>query len=113
MAGTSNTPSTPAVGAKVVVRKGVAGDEPAPGTIVDDFGPAQKAVGDDLGRDWAPVRRWAVALDDGRLIFVDEDAFESPKDERSDKANKSDETSNSNGSEKSEKAEKAESPEKS
>ena len=22
----------------------------------------------DLGRDWAPVPRWAIALDDGRLV---------------------------------------------
>ncbi|SMG41482.1 hypothetical protein SAMN02745947_02865 [Rhodococcus rhodochrous J3] len=79
MAGSSNTPPKPAVGSKVVVRAGVAGDKACPGTIVEDFGPAQEAVGDKLGRDWAPVRRWAVALDDGRLIFVDMDAFESSK----------------------------------
>ncbi|WP_397517288.1 hypothetical protein [Rhodococcus sp. UFZ-B548] len=24
----------------------------------------------DLGQDWAPVLRWAIALDDGRLIFA-------------------------------------------
>jgi len=77
MAGSSNTPPKPTVGAKVVVRAGVAGDDACPGTIVEDFGPAQEAVGDELGRDWAPVRRWAVALDDGRLVFVDMDAFES------------------------------------
>ncbi|WP_016932038.1 MULTISPECIES: hypothetical protein [unclassified Rhodococcus (in: high G+C Gram-positive bacteria)] len=79
MAGSSNTPPKPAVGAKVVVRAGVAGDDACRGTIVEDFGPAQEAVGDQLGRDWAPVRRWAVALEDGRLIFVDMDAFESSK----------------------------------
>lgn len=58
------------------MRAGVAGDEAFNGTIVEDFGPAQEALGDDLGRDWAPVRRWAIALDDGRLIFVDADALE-------------------------------------
>ncbi|MDI9915790.1 hypothetical protein [Rhodococcus sp. IEGM 1379] len=26
----------------------------------------------DLGRDWAPVQRWAIALDDGRLVFATE-----------------------------------------
>ncbi|MDJ0104929.1 hypothetical protein QM646_00785 [Rhodococcus erythropolis] len=26
-----------------------------------------------VGRDWAPVHRWAVALDDGRLIFANGD----------------------------------------
>lgn len=79
MAGSSNIPQKPTVGAKVVVRAGIAGDDACPGTIVEDFGPAQEAVGNELGRDWAPVRRWAVALDDGRLVFVDMDAFESPK----------------------------------
>ncbi|WAM19386.1 hypothetical protein [Rhodococcus sp. JS3073] len=22
--------------------------------------------------DWAPVRRWAIAVDDGRLVFADD-----------------------------------------
>jgi len=26
-----------------------------------------------VGRDWAPVQRWAIALDDGRLIFANDD----------------------------------------
>lgn len=26
-----------------------------------------------VGRDWAPVHRWAIALDDGRLIFANDD----------------------------------------
>lgn len=76
MAGSSNIPPKPTVGSNVVVRAGVAGDEALSGTIVEDFGPAQEALGDELGRDWAPVRRWAIALDDGRLIFVDADALE-------------------------------------
>ncbi|WP_249353635.1 hypothetical protein [Rhodococcus sp. USK13] len=28
-------------------------------------------AGDGGGHEWAPVHRWAVALDDGRLVFVD------------------------------------------
>ncbi|UGQ55266.1 hypothetical protein LRL17_30230 (plasmid) [Rhodococcus qingshengii] len=29
-----------------------------------------------LGRDWAPVLRWAIALDDGRLVFAAEGGLE-------------------------------------
>ena len=25
------------------------------------------------GRDWAPVRRWAIALDGGRLVFANDE----------------------------------------
>lgn len=79
MAGTSSTPSSPTVGSNITVRAGVAGDGPATGKIVEDFGSAREAVGDQLGREWAPVRRWAIALDDGRLIFVDEESLEGPR----------------------------------
>ncbi len=30
----------------------------------------------DLGLDWAQVLRWAIALDDGRLVFATEDGLE-------------------------------------
>ncbi|MGH3890744.1 MAG: hypothetical protein ACRDTW_04140 [Rhodococcus qingshengii] len=30
----------------------------------------------DLRRDWAPVLRWAIALDDGRLVFAVEGGLE-------------------------------------
>ncbi len=43
------------------------------GTVVEDF--ADKA-GMDLARTWAPVRRWAVVLDDGRLVFADDPELE-------------------------------------
>ena len=26
-----------------------------------------------VGRDWAPVHRWAIALDDGRLMFANDE----------------------------------------
>lgn len=40
-----------------------------PGVVIEDYAdmaldPAR------MGRDWAPVHRWAIALDDGRLIFA-------------------------------------------
>lgn len=54
-------------GVRVRVRKG--GRPPVSGIVVEDF--AEEA-GMDLARDWAPVRRWAVVLDDGRLVFVDD-----------------------------------------
>ncbi len=43
---------------------------------MEDYGTSQQAVGEELGRNWAPIRRWAVALDDGRLVFVDDDDLE-------------------------------------
>ncbi|WP_407727544.1 hypothetical protein ACJEDT_25990 (plasmid) [Rhodococcoides fascians] len=43
------------------------------GTIVEDYADVVRAVDDDLGRDWARPHRWAVALDTGVLVFVDDD----------------------------------------
>lgn len=39
-----------------------------PGVIVDDFA-ATLVEGADYGRDWALARRWAIQLDNGRLVF--------------------------------------------
>jgi len=33
--------------------------------MVTDFGR--------VGRHWAPVHQWAIALDDGRLVFVNDE----------------------------------------
>lgn len=41
------------------------------GTLVEDFADFMLAAGA-LGRDWATVHRWAVALNEGTLIFVDD-----------------------------------------
>lgn len=41
------------------------------GTIVEDFVDVLSAS-NDLGRDWAQPRRWAVALETGVLVFVDD-----------------------------------------
>ncbi|MGU3438143.1 hypothetical protein ACNHUS_34685 [Actinomycetes bacterium M1A6_2h] len=54
------------------VGPGSVGADPASverGRIVDDFGVVLSA--DAAGRTWAPARRWAVALDSGRLVFAD------------------------------------------
>lgn len=56
------------IGEKVHVRRdnGMVG-----GTIVEDF--ADSLIpGDRLGRNWAQPHRWAIALDTGVLVFVDD-----------------------------------------
>jgi hypothetical protein len=65
------------VGSRVWYRDGTGGNHIArlPGTVVSDYGD-EVAANAHLGRDWAPVRRWAVALDDGRLVFSDGDELE-------------------------------------
>ncbi|MEE2032758.1 hypothetical protein [Rhodococcus chondri] len=49
------------------------------GVVVEDFANEAAKAGGQLGRDWAPVRRWGVALDDGRLVFSDDIAVEQKK----------------------------------
>ncbi|WP_209449043.1 hypothetical protein [Rhodococcus qingshengii] len=45
--------------------------EPQVGIVVEDY--VDTVIDNaDLGRDWAPVLRWAIALDDGRLVFAAE-----------------------------------------
>jgi hypothetical protein len=57
------------VGAQVLVRR--RSERAAPGAVVEDY--ADHIHPQDRGHAWAPVHRWAVALDDGRLVFVDTD----------------------------------------
>ncbi|MFD2149348.1 hypothetical protein CJ179_34535 [Rhodococcus sp. ACS1] len=54
------------VGTRVSVRRQA---EAATGVIVEDY--AELTDTAERGHDWAPVHRWAVALDDGRLVFAD------------------------------------------
>ena len=68
-----------AVGSRVTViptSGSPAGDtEPQVGTVVEDY--ADTVIdSSELGRDWAPVLRWAIALDDGRLVFAAEGGLE-------------------------------------
>jgi hypothetical protein len=45
------------------------------GVVIEDY--ANMVIdSESVGRDWAPVHRWAIALDDGRLIFADDDDLE-------------------------------------
>ncbi|WP_016881706.1 MULTISPECIES: hypothetical protein [unclassified Rhodococcus (in: high G+C Gram-positive bacteria)] len=55
------------VGARVLVRR--PSETAATGAAVEDC--ADLVPAQDRGHEWAPVPRWAVALDDGRLVFAD------------------------------------------
>jgi len=37
--------------------------------VVEDYAAVTAPGGG--GHEWSPVHRWAVALDDGRLVFAD------------------------------------------
>ncbi|AWK76450.1 hypothetical protein CBI38_34170 (plasmid) [Rhodococcus oxybenzonivorans] len=59
-------PAAVAVGVRVLVRR--ASEEAQTGEVVEDYA----ALTDSRrGHEWAPVHRWAIALDDGRLVFAD------------------------------------------
>lgn len=63
------TTEPPCVGDAVQVRRH--DGSTAAGTLIEDF--ADYALtGDAVGRDWAMPHRWAVALGEGTLIFVDD-----------------------------------------
>ncbi|MDV6271289.1 hypothetical protein [Rhodococcus globerulus] len=63
-----------AVGSRVTVIP--SGDtEPQVGVVVEDYA-GNVIDNSDLGRDWAPVLRWTIALDDGRLVFAAEGGLE-------------------------------------
>ncbi|UNN04810.1 hypothetical protein [Rhodococcus opacus] len=62
----SASPDAMHVGTRVLVRRP---SEAATGVIVEDYAELTDTAG--RGHDWAPVHRWAVALDDGRLVFAD------------------------------------------
>ena len=69
------------VGVRVLVRRTAGAD--LTGEIVEDYSTVTDPGGG--GHEWAPVHRWAVALDDGRLVFADtEDLTIDPGSYRSD-----------------------------
>jgi hypothetical protein len=55
------------VGVRVLVRRSAGAD--LTGEVVEDYAAVTDPGGG--GHAWAPVHRWAVALDDGRLVFAD------------------------------------------
>ncbi|MFD4294736.1 hypothetical protein ACFWPA_18430 [Rhodococcus sp. NPDC058505] len=72
-----------AVGDSVVTRADPVSGKGDPtqesGVIVDDFGGALVEDEADYGRDWALAKRWAIKLDDGRLVFRSSDEVSRPK----------------------------------
>ena len=57
------------VGVRVLVRR-ISGAD-LTGEVVEDYAAVTDSGGG--GHEWAPVHRWAVALEDGRLVFADTD----------------------------------------
>ncbi|ABH00756.1 conserved hypothetical protein (plasmid) [Rhodococcus jostii RHA1] len=69
------------VGVRVLVRRSAGAD--LTGEVAEDYAAVTDPGGG--GHEWAPVHRWAVALDDGRLVFADtEDLTIDPGFQRSD-----------------------------
>ncbi|MDQ1182743.1 MULTISPECIES: hypothetical protein [unclassified Rhodococcus (in: high G+C Gram-positive bacteria)] len=77
-------PPTFEVGARVRTRHSIDRDsDPTTwpletGSIVEDF--ADFVDSSSVGRDWAVAHRWAVALDNGCLVFRDTDDLEAAGD---------------------------------
>ena len=42
------------------------------GVVIEDYVDMVVDCGS-VGRDWAPAHRWAIALDDGRLVFANDE----------------------------------------
>lgn len=64
-----------AVGARVritVSDSNADGSVTCAGVVIEDYADMVIDSGS-VGRDWAPVHRWAIALDDGRLIFANDE----------------------------------------
>ncbi|MFD9663476.1 hypothetical protein ACFWAY_17910 [Rhodococcus sp. NPDC059968] len=60
-------PRTLTVGTRVLVQQQFG--QAATGVIVEDYSELTDTA--ERGHEWAPVHRWAIALDDGRLVFAD------------------------------------------
>lgn len=71
-----------AVGTRVSVRRSAVPGLPEhmwprqPGVIIADYSDVVDDAAQDYGRDWAISRRYAVALDDGCLVFLDDTSLE-------------------------------------
>jgi hypothetical protein len=69
--------NAPAVGTRVnVAVRELGSGEPTSGTgvVVEDYIDTVADVGA-VGREWAPIHRWAIALDDGRLVFANDEVL--------------------------------------
>lgn len=57
---------------RVTAPADVDGTATCTGVVIEDY--ADMVIDPGLvGRDWAPVHRWAIALDDGRLVFANDE----------------------------------------
>lgn len=65
------TPTAYAVGDRVQLRT-----PDGAGVLVEDYAASGILDSAAAGREWALARRWAVALDDGRLVFADDSDIE-------------------------------------
>lgn len=76
----SASASSLTVGTRVHVRNGN-GNEGESGTIIEDFGRHTTAVPahGNSPRSLPPLRRWGIALDDGRLVFADSAQLEADR----------------------------------
>lgn len=78
MSDSDTPPADPiAIGSRVrvIATSGSRSHDTKPQVVVEDF--AESVIDhSELGRDWAPVQRWAIALDDGRLVFAAEGGLE-------------------------------------
>ncbi|MCY4671381.1 MAG: hypothetical protein OXC29_25760 [Rhodococcus sp.] len=64
-----------AVGSRVRIRVpgfDADGSVACTGVVIEDYADMIIDRGS-VGRGWAPVQRWAIALDDGRLIFANDE----------------------------------------
>lgn len=69
------TSGTTSVGSRVRVTApgfDTEGNTVCTGVIIEDYADMVIDPGS-VGRDWAPVHRWAIALDNGRLIFANDE----------------------------------------
>ena len=72
---TGKSKDVTAVGARVritVSDSDADGTRTCVGVVIEDYADMVIDRGS-VGRDWAPVHRWAIALDDGRLIFANDE----------------------------------------
>ncbi|WP_158171257.1 hypothetical protein [Rhodococcus sp. JT-3] len=64
-----------AVGARVRVTvsdSDAGGTRTCVGVVIEEYADMVIDRGS-VGRGWAPVHRWAIALDDGRLVFANDE----------------------------------------
>ena len=72
MNGRTNAATSVGSRVKVTVPGPSSGGVACTGVVIEDYA-GMVIDSDSVGRDWVPVHRWAIALDDGGLIFADDE----------------------------------------